>query len=67
MSQSMLLKSSYTSWGSNKGEHEYEYEFTTSFAAGSLSGSMSSVFGSNVSSVSGNLKIKVYGYGINLI
>ena len=67
MSQSMLFKSSYTSWGSNKGEHEYEYEFTTSFAADLLTGSMAPVFGSNVSSLNGNLKIKVYGYGINLI
>ncbi len=64
MSQSVALKSSY---GSNSSgsmcmyEYEYEYEFITSFKTENQS-SLSSSFCDSQSR-----KIKILGYGINLI
>ena len=66
MSQSMILKSSYASSGSNRGGYEYEYEFKTSLSGSSVV-SMSSSLSGIISSMGENTKIKVYGYGINLI
>lgn len=62
MSQSMVLKSSY---GSNSSGsmcmYEYEYEFITSFKTENQSSLSSSFCGSQ------SRKIKILGYGINLI
>lgn len=62
MSQSILQKGSYGSYGSGSGvyEYEYEYEFITSFA-----GSVPSSFSAEVKKTEGT--VRVLGYGINLI
>ena len=62
MSQSILKKSSYGSFGSGSGvyEYEYEYEFITSFKD-SFPSSLSEQIENS------GKKIKVLGYGINLI
>ena len=60
MSQSILKVSSSGSFGSGVYEYEYEYEFVSSF---------SDSFPSSLSNdkKSAETKIKVLGYGINLI
>lgn len=57
MSQSSLKKGSY---GSNAYEYEYEYEFASDFV-----GSVASSFSEEIKTA--DEKIKVLGYGINLI
>lgn len=57
MSQGSFKKGSY---GSNVYEYEYEYEFASSFA-----GSVASSFSEEIKTA--DKKIKVLGYGINLI
>ncbi len=60
MSQSILKRTSSGSFGSGVYEYEYEYEFSTSFV-GSFPSSLSEEIKNN------ETKIKVLGYGINLI
>lgn len=57
MSQGSFKKGSY---GSNVYEYEYEYEFASSFA-----GSVAPSFSEEIKTA--DKKIKVLGYGINLI
>ena len=69
MPGSILVRTSYGSYGSSSGVYEYEYEYefevVTSFKGSSMSMSVSSSFGS----MSGSQyhKKRVLGYGINLI
>ncbi len=60
MSQSILKRSSSGSFGSGVYEYEYEYEFVSSFR-----GSFSSSLSEDIKNT--EQKIKVLGYGINLI
>ena len=69
MSGSILVRTSYGSYGSSSGvyeyEYEYEFEFVTSFKGSSISTSLSPIFGS----MSGSQyhKKRELGYGIILI
>ncbi len=60
MSQSILKRSSSGSFGSGVYEYEYEYEFISS-----ISDSFPSSLSDEINST--DKKIKVLGYGINLI
>lgn len=60
MSKSMIIKISSRSSGSGAYEYEYEYEFVSSFS-GSFPSSLSEEIKNS------EIKIKVLGYGINLI
>ena len=60
MSQSILKRSTSGSFGSGVYEYEYEYEFVSSFS-GSVPSSLTDEIKNN------EIKIKVLGYGINLI
>lgn len=60
MSQSIFKRTSSGSFGSGVYEYEYEYEFMSSF-----SGSVPSSLCEEINKTEG--KIKVLGYGINLI
>ena len=69
MSASILIRTSYGSYGSGSGiyeyEYEYEFEFISSFGGSNMSTSISSSFGSMSGSQCRTKR--VLGYGINLI